>query len=136
MKMQKLSAYSHQPHAMNQNNSADIKFYIDNHFTIFPLKGKIPPKGLKWGTVTFNQFPDIEGNFGVKLSEEDLVIDVDPRNFTPGKNPLEAFQTAIDFRLKNSTFTVRTGGGGLHLYLKKPADFSTSIGTILQQTTL
>ncbi|MCX6758638.1 MAG: hypothetical protein NTX14_02945, partial [Candidatus Nealsonbacteria bacterium] len=73
----------------------DIKFYIDNHFTIFPLKGKIPVKGLKWGAVTFNQFPDIEGNFGVKLSEEDLVIDVDPRNFTPGNNPLEAFQKAI-----------------------------------------
>ena len=111
----------------NQNNPA-IEFYIAQGYTLFPLRGKIPPKGYRWANAQFNplataaDFPS--GNFGVKLSAEDLVVDIDPRNFPKDNNPLEAFQTAIQTRLKGSTFTVKTGGGGLHLYYKKSAELA------------
>lgn len=59
------------------------------------------------------------GNVGIRLRATDLVIDVDPRNFDDGDDPL--------FRLKRvlkvpDAPLVRTGGGGLHLYLRKPAE--------------
>lgn len=58
-------------------------------------------------------------NVGVRLRACDLVIDVDPRNFAAGDDPLARLKA--DFNLPEAPF-VRTGGGGLHLYLRKPAD--------------
>jgi predicted P-loop ATPase len=102
-----------------------IHWYAENGYTLFSLNGKRPT--VKFGVAPFNPFPMPEdfpyGNLGVKLTDEDLVIDIDPRNFPQGVSPLEAFQELIDFHLKNSTYIVKTGGGGLHLYFKKPKDF-------------
>lgn len=113
---------------MNSRSNSVIDFYIENGYTLFPLQGKIPPRGCKWANSQFNPLASMadfpHGNFGVKLSEEDLIIDIDPRNFPKDGSPLEAFQTAIQTRLKGTTFTVKTGGGGLHLYYKKPADLA------------
>ena len=112
---------------MPQKNLSDsvIQFYIDNGYTLFPLNGKKPPKGFSWPRAEYNPLANLadfpSGNFGVKLEADDLIIDIDPRNFN-GTNPLEAFQKAINFRLKDSTYIVKTGGGGLHCYFKKPVD--------------
>ncbi len=59
------------------------------------------------------------GNVGVRLRDTELVIDVDPRNFAEGDDPV-AKLTAV-FGLPEMPF-VRTGGGGWHYYLRKPAD--------------
>lgn len=60
-------------------------------------------------------------NVGVRLRDTDLVIDVDPRNFKEGDDPLKRLQAdiGVDF---SSAPTVETGSGGLHIYLRKPAD--------------
>jgi Bifunctional DNA primase/polymerase, N-terminal len=58
-------------------------------------------------------------NIGVRLRNTDLVIDVDPRHFAENDQPLARLK--VDFSLPEAPF-VKTGGGGFHLYLRKPAD--------------
>jgi hypothetical protein len=58
-------------------------------------------------------------NVGVRLRDIDLVVDVDPRHFAANDDPLA--RLAIDFGLPDAPF-VLTGGGGRHLYFRKPAD--------------
>jgi hypothetical protein len=57
-------------------------------------------------------------NVGVRLRDTDLVIDVDPRHFDGNDDPLA--RLVIDFGLPDAPFVV-TGGGGKHLYFRKPA---------------
>ena len=94
--------------------------YLENGYTLFSLNGKKPT--VKWGFLRFNPLLTAQdfpyGNYGVKLGPEDLVVDIDPRNFN-GVNPVPLLQSAINFQFKEATFTVKTGGGGLHLYFKK-----------------
>lgn len=62
------------------------------------------------------------GNIGVRLRPTDLVVDVDPRNFLPGDDPLARLEKDTGVALREICPTVVTGSGGLHLYLRKPAD--------------
>lgn len=61
------------------------------------------------------------GNVGVRLRASELVVDVDPRNFTKGDDPLVRFckDHAIDL---TEYPKVKTGAGGLHIYMTKPKD--------------
>jgi hypothetical protein len=59
------------------------------------------------------------GNVGFRMSDTDLVIDIDPRRFPDGDDVLARFLR--DFDLPPHPF-VLTGGGGYHLYFKKPAE--------------
>ncbi|MGE0523025.1 MAG: DUF5906 domain-containing protein [Variibacter sp.] len=61
------------------------------------------------------------GNVGFRMSDTDLVIDIDPRNFPEGEDVLARFLR--DFDLPPHPF-VLTGGGGRHLYFRKPADLA------------
>ena len=104
------------------NHKPAVEWYIANGYILFPLIGKIPPKGFRWSKAEYDPLTsaeDFPGNYGIRLMPDDLVIDIDPRHFEKDINPLEAFQTAINYRLKAVTFTVKTGGGGIHLYFKK-----------------
>jgi hypothetical protein len=58
-------------------------------------------------------------NVGVRLRPADLVIDVDPRHFEDGDDPVARLWK--DFVLSECPF-VRTGGGGFHFYMRKPGD--------------
>ena len=103
--------------------TAIIGDLLDAGYILVPLRGKIPmdpaweqtPPG-KYGVADF-----VEGNYGVALKPGDLIIDVDPRHFPDGDNVLSRFTHDIKMDL-SKTFVVRTGGGGLHIYLSKPAD--------------
>lgn len=57
------------------------------------------------------------GNVGARLRATDLVVDADPRNYRPGDDALARLRA--DFRLPDCP-TVETGGGGFHLYMRKP----------------
>ena len=94
-------------------------------YTLIPLNGKIPAV-RNWTNATAADFPEIEkrdGNYGVALGATDLVIDVDPRHFAPGDKPVSRLVAAVGAL---DSFTVKTGGGGLHIYFKKPADVLVS----------
>jgi hypothetical protein len=62
-----------------------------------------------------------EHNVGVRLRDTDLVIDVDPRNFAEGEDPLKRLQDDLGIDLSGAP-TVITGSGGKHIYLRKPAE--------------
>jgi Bifunctional DNA primase/polymerase, N-terminal len=61
------------------------------------------------------------GNVGVRLARNQLVVDVDPRNFAQGEDSLERLQNSlcVDF---DSFPVVETGGGGRHFYMLKPVE--------------
>ena len=59
------------------------------------------------------------GAYGVVLRPQDLVVDLDPRNFKNGINPWK--QLKLELGLVDLTApAVATGGGGVHLYFRKP----------------
>ena len=99
----------------------NIKAFADAGYVLIPLNGKIPTV-TNWQETAPGAYPVeqlVGGNYGVALKPGDVVVDIDPRNFTVGDNPVKRLIAAIG-PLKS--FTVRTGGGGLHIYFRKPAD--------------
>jgi hypothetical protein len=88
------------------------------------------PRDAKWTTANYADFNAAlhilaGGNVGVRLTPSDLVIDVDPRNFAPGDDPLKRLCDTIGLELLHCP-VVETGGGGKHIYLTKPADKAVS----------
>lgn len=95
-------------------------------FILFPLHGKVPPAGLQWREVKADDYTAEElssGNYGIALPPHVVVIDIDPRNFEQGDQPHIRLARAVGSAL--SSFSVRTGAGGTHIYLRKPADYLT-----------
>lgn len=73
-----------------------------------------------WKETPFNPFvsaADLPVCFGVVLKDDDLVLDFDPRR---GEDQLAQLFEALQLP-RTETFIVKTGGGGLHLYFRKPA---------------
>lgn len=89
--------------------------------------GKIPTRA-HWQSTGFGAHSEKEltgyENYGVALGAGDLIVDVDPRNFPAGDKVLGRLVALLGGL--PDTFTVRTGGGGLHIYFRKPADFPIS----------
>jgi hypothetical protein len=61
-------------------------------------------------------------NVGVILGSGDLVIDVDPRNFKAGDDPLVRLVAEAGIDLSQYA-RAETGGGGLHIYMRRPEGF-------------
>lgn len=85
--------------------------------------GKAPLKGWRTSphlTVDEAAAHMREGhNIGVRLRLCDLVVDVDPRNFEVGDDPVARLQRDLGFRLDDFP-KVATGSGGLHFYMLMP----------------
>jgi hypothetical protein len=58
------------------------------------------------------------GNVGVRLGKDDVVLDIDPRNFK-SEDELQRFGEEFAFEMGLYP-CVLTGGGGFHVYMKKP----------------
>jgi len=108
---------------------AAIRAFIAAGYPLVPLRGKIPAI-KEWGKVALGAYGEAQladRNYGVVLQASDLVIDVDPRNFRKDDpkalSRLCALIPGLEAAIQ-STFVVRTGGGGLHIYLAKPADLA------------
>lgn len=90
---------------------------------LFPCKADKTPLHFGWRQVVAN--PNLPPAYfspvyGVNLTDEDLVLDVDPRRFKDGENQLKDFCDKIGLTTLD-TFIVETGGGGVHAYFKKPS---------------
>ena len=93
------------------------------------------PRDTAWPT---NKYTDSEidewrlngGNVGVRLTNDWVVIDADPRNMPEGRNTLKDLAAAIGLDL-TACPTVKTGGhkGGRHVYLRK-SEKSVTIETL------
>ncbi|MDX2105762.1 MAG: bifunctional DNA primase/polymerase [Candidatus Melainabacteria bacterium] len=60
------------------------------------------------------------GHDGIVLSETDLVIDVDPRNYPDGRNVFNELRSSLSLPKSRC---VRTPSGGFHIYYKKPKEY-------------
>jgi len=61
-------------------------------------------------------------NVGFRISDTDLIVDIDHRNFKEGGDSLKDLCDFLDVDdLANTYPTVITGSGGFHYYMKKPA---------------
>ena len=114
----------------NAENTDALKWYFENEKNLTILaKGKKNPivknwldKLLPYSTIT--QYHNDGYNIGFVLSDTDLVVDCDPRNYKDGIDSLELLQNDLGVRLQDHAPTVRTGGGGYHFYFSKPSDLN------------
>ena len=102
----------------------DLNLYLDAGFILLETEGKVPTE-QNWTAKQFNPKPSAKmlkaDTFGVKLTDELLVIDDDPRNYKNGENSLDKLQQHIGYSLfVESKFVVQTGSGGHHFYFRKP----------------
>lgn len=112
---------------MNEKTK-QILSYSEAGFILTPLRGKIPLE-KNWTKTLYEFDPDpakFPENFGVVLQDDDLVVDIDPRNFPQGDQPHKRLIADLGITLKDSgALIVKTGSGGLHIYYKKPAEIKT-----------
>lgn len=114
---------------MQKNSTSKDKFdyikeYTNAGYTVFPVAGKVPLK-KEWQNTPYDPFlspHSISGNYGIALTDKDLIIDIDPRNYPAGRDSWKELRAHIDLNGINQTFVVQTGSGGFHIYLKKSSD--------------
>lgn len=83
-------------------------------------------KAKKWPDTPYDPLLGIDhfpGNYGVVLKADDLILDVDPRNFKEGDNPLKRLLSDAGMAAKPKTLIIKSGNKGYHIYLKKPPGF-------------
>lgn len=103
-------------------------------YRIIPLEGKVPDvsKGTDWKTLPKDPNAcraDYLGNYGVH-AEKRLIIDVDIKKNAPGKKSFKRLteDAGLEKGWEKSTFVVKTGTGGFHVYLDVPPN--TEIGLL------
>lgn len=114
----------------NLNNCFDWYISHKKNLTILGIASK-QPMMKKWGElrITYDKVTSAFAkghNVGLVLSDTDLIVDVDPRNFRDGINSLELLEKDLGIKLADIAPAVRTGSGGWHFYLSKPADFTVA----------
>lgn len=128
----------------HQTDPAQLAPLVDAGYTLMPLypwhaqatcpktgrlrqRGKSPIHG-NWTQRIYSAVDQVAhmqrgGNVGVRLRRHDLVVDVDPRNLDGGLPAMPAALAALG--IDPDLFPrVATGGGGIHLYMRKPADIA------------
>ena len=125
------------PKATPSFEPQQLKAYAGTGYELIPLHapdavdqkgrsvGKAPFKGWRQdapiSTEDAHAHMQRGENVGVRLRDVDLVLDIDPRNFSQGDDPLARLQSDLGFDAGNYP-TVITGSGGRHIYMLKPAN--------------
>lgn len=93
--------------------------YLETGLVLVKLRpnSKVPME-RDWAKLPYRKKFNTKGNFGIVLQHDQLIIDVDPRNF---KHKIDSFVELKKTVKLPKTFVVRTGAGGFHYYYKKPA---------------
>ena len=113
-----------------ETNTDVLKWYFENEKNLTILaKGKKNPIVKNWldkliPYASITQYFQNGYNIGFVLSDTDLVVDCDPRNYKDGIDSLELLQNDLGCRLQDHAPTVKTGGGGYHFYFSKPSDLN------------
>lgn len=99
-------------------NHSIIKQYLRAGKILMPLIGKLP-KEKNWQNKQYNEdLYNYPGNLGWVLSNQDLIIDIDPRN--GGEESWKKFKELLNLDLE---FSVTTARKGHHIYLSIPKEF-------------
>ncbi len=119
----------------NKTYPADVTEFVselaNEGYATFATHRKRPSAGgASWKDAIIDVFPTQDtypcGEYGIVLRADDLVVDIDPRNFPEGRKVWSEF--CAEFRIPayiKKSKTIRSGSGGLHIYLKKPTGFQT-----------
>lgn len=112
--------------APNTSKQACISAYKDAGFHLFPCEGPLAATEKEWKkpvnygwqdeNMPSNLLPDV---YGVPLSEEVMILDYDPKREDKPGNSLSLLWQELSLPYAD-TFIVRTGSGGVHVYLTKP----------------
>jgi hypothetical protein len=100
---------------------AQLQPLADAGFTLFPLAPRLKvPRDTGWRDADYSTFaPEAwlrqGGNIGVRLTAEQVVVDIDPRN--GGDESWDS----LSWEAGEDNVVVRTGSGGAHIYFNKPA---------------
>lgn len=126
---------------MIKPRTADLRLLLETGYRLLPLhapfatrrdkKGNLrkagkSPLDFAWTKKIYDSRKVVSryggiNNIGIQLRDTDLILDVDVRH--GGKEGLLKLRAACpDWKFEDSVRAV-TGGGGLHIYLTKPADF-------------
>lgn len=105
-----------------------IYAYTKAGFVLFPCGQTSNPKAPKhrgWQQTPYNALltpSDLPPIYGMVIPDGVIVVDCDPRRFVAGVDQLEQLWRQLKLPVPE-TFTVKTGGGGLHLYFRCPSGF-------------
>ena len=123
-------------------NSKDIKPYLSGEFELIPLypwnklkegkeRGKTPVHN-EW-TIRQYKHDEYKGwinkglNVGVRIKADQLVVDLDPRNYVKGIDSPQLIAELFDyFEFDDMLWelpVVRTGSGGYHIYFNLPQGY-------------
>jgi hypothetical protein len=121
----------------------ELEQFRGNDYELIPLHapGALDARGRKIGKAPLKGWPSAdpltvddaqqrmaEGcNVGVRLRRCDLIVDVDPRNFEEGDDPVGRLQKDLGFRLDDYPQVV-TGADGSHYYMLIPDDLDLAEG--------
>ena len=91
-------------------------------YTIIKTFNKTPLK-KNWVNAGGDEIESNTKEAGFVIPPDIVVIDIDPRNFDKGINPVEKLKndTGVDI-VEECNYVVDTANGGMHLYYKKPSD--------------
>ena len=103
-----------------------IKQYLCENKNLILLDGKIPRVNWRNSFYSEKELFNHNGNLGWRLSNQDLIIDIDPRN--GGLESFDKLQKKFQIKLD---YTVKTPREGYHIYLKIPEKY---IGFSLKKT--
>lgn len=106
-----------------------LKAFARAGYELFPMKMRAKiPRDEGWQHRQYTLAGDIAswvkrgGNVGVRLRDVDLVLDVDPRNFAAGDDPMRRLCQDVGVDLEDApTVMTGRGDGGRHIYFRKPA---------------
>lgn len=106
------------------------------HAEFIALNGKTPVRS-GWTSDPAVRFDEKEAqrrlalgqNVGVVLGPHDLVLDVDPRHFPDGADSWEKLKADLSIDPTGYPI-VRTGSGGLHIYMRLPEDAGALKGNL------
>ncbi len=101
--------------------------YFDQHKGSRRARGKSPLDN-NWTKKIYKNSDQVRhleagNNVGVRLRAVDLVLDVDPRNFKDGDDPLKRLCEDTSMNLDSFPHVI-TGSGGDHFYMTKPDNVS------------
>jgi len=110
----------------------ELRPVVDAGFEIFPLApGRKKPRDVGWQQIDYSEFDFVrwDGGIGIRLKQNQAVVDGDPRNYAEGDDPIKRLSQDIGFDL-TTALTVSTGGGGWHYYLRLPDGATVKNGSL------
>lgn len=112
------------------NRHSLIKSYAVAGFRLFGCSKDKKPLADGWRETPINENIDpsvLPSCYGIALSEEDFIVEVDAYKFPEGKNYFKEMMDALGVPTPIDTYVVQSPRGGFHMYFKKPVNVANDL---------